>query len=87
MFVAYFVAPGDPAAELCRPGCPLWVLQEIRRNLGLNLPLWQQYFDYFVRIFHGNLGYSYGSSEPVTTSSSGPSRSISRSPSRPGSSG
>jgi peptide/nickel transport system permease protein len=67
VFVAYFVAPGDPAAELCRPGCPVWVLQEIRRNLGLNLPLWQQYLDYFGRIFHGNLGYSYGSGEPVTT--------------------
>jgi ABC-type dipeptide/oligopeptide/nickel transport system permease component len=32
VFVAYFVAPGDPAAELCRPGCPVWVLQEIRMH-------------------------------------------------------
>ena len=67
VFVAYFVAPGDPAAELCRPGCPVWVLREIRKALGLNLPLWQQYLDYFGRVFHGNLGYSYVSGQPVTS--------------------
>jgi peptide/nickel transport system permease protein len=67
VFVAYFVAPGDPAAELCRPGCPVQVLQKIREALGLNLPLWQQYLDYFGRIFHGNLGYSYLSGQPVTS--------------------
>ena len=67
VFVAYFVVPGDPAAELCRPGCPVAVLERIRQNLGLNLPLWHQYLDYFGRIFHGNLGYSYVSGAPVTT--------------------
>jgi peptide/nickel transport system permease protein len=67
IFVAYFVAPGDPAAELCRPGCPPFFLQKIRENLGLNHPLWQQYLEYFGRIFHGNLGYSYGSDAPVTS--------------------
>jgi peptide/nickel transport system permease protein len=66
VFVAYFVAPGDPAAMLCRPGCPVAVLQRIREGLGLNLPLWQQYLDYFGRIVHGNLGYSYVSGQPVT---------------------
>jgi peptide/nickel transport system permease protein len=67
VFVAYFVAPGDPAAMLCRPGCPVLVLQRIRESLGLNQPLWTQYLDYFGRIFHGNLGYSYVSDAPVTT--------------------
>ena len=67
VFVAYFVVPGDPAAELCRPGCPVAVLERIRQNLGLNLPLWHQYLDYFGRIFHGNRGYSYVSGAPVTT--------------------
>jgi len=67
IFVAYFVAPGDPAAELCRPGCPQVFLQQIRRSLGLNHPLWQQYLDYFGRIFHGDLGYSYGSGAPVSS--------------------
>ena len=67
IFVAYFVAPGDPAAELCRPGCPPIFLQRIRLNLGLDHPLWQQYLEYFGRIFHGDLGYSYGSGAPVSS--------------------
>lgn len=67
IFVAYFVAPGDPAAELCRPGCPPVFLERIRLSLGLNHPLWQQYLEYFGRIFHGDLGYSYGSGAPVSS--------------------
>ena len=67
VFVAYFVAPGDPAAELCRPGCPQVFLQRIRESLGLTHPLWQQYLDYFGRILHGNLGYSFGSDAPVSS--------------------
>jgi peptide/nickel transport system permease protein len=67
VFVAYFVAPEDPAAMLCRPGCPQFFLQRIRENLGLTLPLWHQYLDYFGRILHGNLGYSYGSGAPVSS--------------------
>lgn len=67
VFVAYFVAPGDPAAELCRIGCPQVFLQRIRESLGLTHPLWQQYLGYFGRIVHGNLGYSYGSSAPVSS--------------------
>jgi peptide/nickel transport system permease protein len=67
IFVAYFVAPGDPASELCRPGCPPIFLERIRLNLGLNHPLWQQYLEYFGRIFHGDLGYSYGSGAPVSS--------------------
>jgi peptide/nickel transport system permease protein len=67
VFVAYFVAPGDPAAELCRPGCPQMFLQRIRESLGLTHPLWQQYLDYFGRIVHGNIGYSYGSAAPVSS--------------------
>jgi peptide/nickel transport system permease protein len=67
VFVAYFVAPGDPAAELCRPGCPPVFLQRIREALGLTHPLWQQYLEYFGRIFHGNLGSSFSSGAPVSS--------------------
>jgi peptide/nickel transport system permease protein len=67
VFVAYFVAPEDPAAMLCRPGCPPVFLQRIRESLGLTHPLWQQYLDYFGRIIHGNLGYSFGGGAPVSS--------------------
>lgn len=65
VFVAYFVAPGDPASILCRPGCAQQTLAKIRESLGLTRPMWEQYVDFFARIFHGDLGYSYVSSEPV----------------------
>jgi len=66
VFVAYFMIPEDPASILCRPGCPQNFLRQIRETLGLNLPIWQQYLDYFGRIFRGDLGYSYVSDQPVT---------------------
>lgn len=42
------------------------VLQEVRRQYGLNLPLWRQYVDYLWKLLHGNLGQSYQQHIPVT---------------------
>lgn len=43
------------------------VLQQVRRDYGLDLPLWRQYVDYLGRLVHGNLGESYQQRIPVTT--------------------
>jgi peptide/nickel transport system permease protein len=43
------------------------LLQEVRRDYGLNLPLWRQYADYIGKLLHGNLGQSYQQRIPVTT--------------------
>jgi ABC-type dipeptide/oligopeptide/nickel transport system permease subunit len=42
-------------------------LHQIIRQLGLNQPITAQYWHFLLRLLHGNLGYSYTSSEPVTT--------------------
>jgi peptide/nickel transport system permease protein len=42
------------------------VLQEVRRQYGLNLPLWRQYTDYLWKLLHGNLGQSYQQHIAVT---------------------
>jgi peptide/nickel transport system permease protein len=42
------------------------VLQEVRRQYGLNLPLWRQYVDYLWKLLHGNLGQSYQQHIAVT---------------------
>ncbi len=42
------------------------VLQEVRDQYGLNLPLWRQYLDYLWKLLHGNLGQSYQQHIPVT---------------------
>jgi peptide/nickel transport system permease protein len=43
------------------------LLQEVRRDYGLDLPLWRQYLDYLGRLLHGNLGESYQQRIPVAT--------------------
>ena len=43
------------------------LLQEVRRDYGLNLPLWEQYTDYIWKLLHGNLGQSYQERIPVAT--------------------
>lgn len=38
---------------------------QVAENLGLLRPLPEQYFDWLIHVFQGNLGLSYGSSIPV----------------------
>jgi peptide/nickel transport system permease protein len=42
------------------------LVQEVRRQYGLNLPLWRQYVDYLWKLLQGNLGQSYQQHIPVT---------------------
>jgi peptide/nickel transport system permease protein len=42
------------------------VLQQVRRDYGLDLPLWRQYVDYLGRLVHGDLGESYQQRIPVS---------------------
>jgi peptide/nickel transport system permease protein len=41
------------------------VLDQVRRDYGLDLPLWRQYVDYLGRLLHGDLGESYQQRLPV----------------------
>ncbi len=58
--------PGDPALLLLgeRGGSPE-VLAQIRVSLGLNLPLYKQYFLFVGNALHGELGNSIVSKRPV----------------------
>lgn len=67
VFILYFVAPHDPARLLAGKTVTPGLVENIRRSLGLNLPIWQQYINYLGRLLHGNLGQSYFLKEPVTT--------------------
>lgn len=42
------------------------VLEQVRRDYGLDLPLWRQYVDYLGKLLHGDLGESYQQRVPVT---------------------
>src|SRR5665648_328320 len=66
-FLLAFAVPGDPAKSIAGTHATPDALQRIRRELGLNLPLWKQYGLYLWHLLHGSMGYSYETQLPVTT--------------------
>ena len=82
VFLLFSVLPADPARLTCGKACTPAVIEANRHNLGLDLPLWQQYWYYLKGIFVGRtygsgdtpticnapcLGYSFKRNEEVTT--------------------
>jgi len=67
VFIAYFAAPQDVARLIAGRQADPATVEAVRRNLGLDRPLLDQYWSFLGRLLHGNLGYSYTNSEPVTT--------------------
>jgi peptide/nickel transport system permease protein len=67
VFVAYFAAPQDVARLIAGRQADPATVAAVRRNLGLDRPLLDQYWSFLGRLLRGDLGYSYTNSEPVTT--------------------
>jgi peptide/nickel transport system permease protein len=67
VFVAYFAAPHDVARLVAGRQASPETVAAVRHDLGLDRPLRDQYWSFLGRLVHGNLGYSYTNSEPVTT--------------------
>jgi ABC-type dipeptide/oligopeptide/nickel transport system permease component len=66
-FLLSHVIPGDPARLVAGPGADKQQILAIRARFGLDKPLLPQYFDYLRSLFHGDLGTSIVTREPVTT--------------------
>lgn len=81
LYAVFYVAPGDPAQLACGPKCGTVQLHQVRENLGLGQPLWEQYRHFLQGLFTGRdystgtgtehcgapcLGRSYQSGEQVT---------------------
>ena len=65
-YVLFYVIPSDPAALSAGKASTPEIVQHIRHNLGLDLPIYQQYWNFVWNIFrHGYLGYSYVNGIPV----------------------
>lgn len=83
VYLIFYALPGNPAQLACGPKtCQADQLARISHNLGLDQPLWLQYWHFLTAIVVGRdistgpsvvhcaapcLGYSYQSGEPVTT--------------------
>jgi peptide/nickel transport system permease protein len=67
VFAMYFVAPNDVPKLIAGRQATPETIAAVRRNLGLDRPVLDQYFSFLGRLLHGDLGYSYTNSEPVTS--------------------
>ncbi|MCL6596391.1 MAG: ABC transporter permease [Firmicutes bacterium] len=64
-FVLAYLLPGDPARTIAGPHASPATIAAVRRQLGLNLPLWVQFGRYLWRLAHLNLGTSIEYGTPV----------------------
>lgn len=65
VFIIMQLVPGDPAVLLAGEGASKDTIEAIREQLGLNRPLFVQYFDYLMNVFRGDFGVSLKNSQPV----------------------
>jgi peptide/nickel transport system permease protein len=59
------LVPGDPVRAALGPTAPPALVAQWREDLGLDLPLWEQYLHYLQGLFTGDLGTSIVSRVPV----------------------
>lgn len=65
VFVVVRILPGDPVLLHFEKAENPAAMAEMRRMLGLDKPLWIQYFEYVAGIFRGDLGKSMQDYSPV----------------------
>ncbi|QFF97731.1 ABC transporter permease [Psychrobacillus glaciei] len=65
VFLIMQMVPGDPAVIMAGEGASKETVNELRENLGLNRPLYEQYFSYVGNVFKGDLGNSLKNNQPV----------------------
>jgi peptide/nickel transport system permease protein len=63
----FFVAPTHVAQLIAGRQATPQTVALVSQRLGLDRPILTQYLDYLWRLLHGDLGYSYYNSTPVTT--------------------
>ncbi|MEF8808244.1 ABC transporter permease [Natronomonas sp.] len=66
VFFLRFLTPGDPTATLLPPDAGPEVRQRLRENLGLDQPLYLQYFDYLTDLAMLDFGTSMSNGRPVS---------------------
>ena len=66
VFFVLRVIPGDPALALLREGASDEQLASFRAALGMDRPLYVQYFDFILSAMRGDLGESMTRHRPVT---------------------
>jgi peptide/nickel transport system permease protein len=65
-FVLVSLTPGDAARAILGPYAPPATYVQLRHSLGLDLPLYEQYWRWLTHAAHGDLGRSLVTSEKTT---------------------
>src|SRR5512133_3838947 len=66
VFILSHVVPGDPARLAAGPQAREEQVASVRKEFGLDKPVFQQYMIYMTNLFKGDLGKSLQSRRPVT---------------------
>jgi len=66
-YVLVYLIPADPVRQIAGRSATPETVESIRRQLGLDLPLWQQYLRYLGDLLQGDLGRSYIQKTEVAT--------------------
>ena len=67
VFLLIHLVPGDPIVQMLGEGAPVGDIQAMRHAYGLDLPLGQQYVNYWKGVLHGDLGQSLRFNQHVGT--------------------
>ena len=67
VFILVRLVPGDPAAVMLGDQASAEALRALRTQLGLDLPLYQQYLSFLGSVLSGDLGIAMSSGRPVLT--------------------
>jgi peptide/nickel transport system permease protein len=65
-FFIVYLAPGSPVDLMVGPDTTPEARAAMARSLGLDAPVYRQYFAWLGNVLRGNLGYSFSSFRPVT---------------------
>ncbi|MBC2195648.1 ABC transporter permease [Listeria booriae] len=64
-FALVQLAPGDPITSFVTPNMNPDDVERIRQSLGLDQPIYVQYFKWLANVLQGNFGYSLINNQPV----------------------
>jgi peptide/nickel transport system permease protein len=65
-FILSYLIPAEPARAVAGPRASPETIAQVRKQLGLDDPLYVQYFRYLGRVLRGDLGTSYRQRLPVS---------------------
>src|SRR5690554_3605371 len=67
VFILMRMVPGDPALLILGDRATPESVEALRRDMGLDVPIWQQYVTFLGQVVQGDLGRSIRTNQPVFT--------------------